>query len=203
MPRVIGLVHQFRADIFRLIVISRSQQARRSAAEPRVDRVTRTAVVRGTVVVYSTRPFSYATMAMPFRCFAKQICTTFIVLQTVVGSGAVHGAPENGQKFRDWTMRCEVSKQSAKPTCFVFQNLLLKKENKRLLRVAVGYLAANAQPTAFFTLPLGVSLPGGLSVTVDDGKPVRVRYERCDAAGCLAPLALTDTLVKSLMGGRW
>ena len=154
-------------------------------------------------MVYSSGPLPTATMAMPLPCFCKRISAAVIVLQTVIGSAAVHAAPENGQKFLDWTVTCEVSKESAQPACFVFQNLLLKKENKRLLHVAVGYLPAGQQPTAFFTLPLGVSLPGGLSVTVDDGKPVRVRYERCDAAGCLAPLALTDTLVKSLMGGRW
>ncbi len=126
-----------------------------------------------------------------------------MALQTITGSALVHALPENGQKFRDWTARCEVNKEKARPACFVFQNLLLKKENKRLLHVAVGYLTASAQPVAFFTLPLGVSLPGGLSITVDDGKPVRIRYERCDASGCLAPLALTDTLVTSLRGGRW
>ena len=71
------------------------------------------------------------------------------------------------------------------------------------MHVAVGYLTASEQPVAFFTLPLGVSLPGGLSLTVDNGKPVRIRYERCDASGCLAPLALTDTVVKSMRGGRW
>ena len=125
------------------------------------------------------------------------------MLQSVFGSAQLQALPENGQKFRDWTARCEIKKETGQPTCFVFQNLLLKKENKRLLHVAVGYLTENEQPVAFFTLPLGVSLPGGLSLIIDNGKPVRIRYERCDASGCLAPLALTDTLVKSLKGGRW
>ena len=140
---------------------------------------------------------------MTLSRFLKQFSVTAIVLQTLIGSASVHAVVQNGQKFRDWTERCETKKDSTESSCFVFQNLLLKKENKRLLHVAVGYLSDNKQPVAFFTLPLGVSLPGGLSLTIDDGKPVRVRYERCDAAGCLAPLALTDTLVKSLKGGRW
>ena len=55
----------------------------------------------------------------------------------------------------------------------------------------------------FFVLPLGVSLPGGVSITVDDGQPVRLRYERCDGAGCVAPLALGQELIAALKGGRW
>ena len=116
-------------------------------------------------------------------------------------SGAA--APENGQKFTDWTARCEARKEAPGETCYIFQNLLLKSQNKRLLHVAVGYLSDGQRPAAFFTLPLGVSLPGGLSLTVDDGKPLRLRYERCDSAGCLAPLVLSEPMIKSLKGGRW
>ena len=95
------------------------------------------------------------------------------------------------------------STNAAGETCYIFQNLLLKSQKKRLLHVAVGYLSDGKRPAAFFTLPLGVSLPGGLSLTVDDGKPMRLRYERCEPSGCLAPLALTEPLIKSLKGGRW
>jgi invasion protein IalB len=141
-------------------------------------------------------------MTIPCRALSKSICLT-LLLATLLSGTATHAAPSDGQKFRDWTARCQTKKGADKPTCFVFQNLLLKKENKRLLHVAIGYLTESEQPVAFFTLPLGVSLPGGLSVTIDDGKPIRLRYERCDSTGCLAPLALTETLVNSLQGGRW
>jgi invasion protein IalB len=140
---------------------------------------------------------------MSLTGFSKRLLIACIASQALLLGASSQAAPQTGQKFRDWTARCETRKDSKQQTCFVFQNLLLKKENKRLLHVAVGYLVSKDQPVAFFTLPLGVSLPGGVSVTVDDGKPVRVRYERCDASGCLAPLALTEALVKSLKGGRW
>ncbi|MFT5449479.1 MAG: invasion protein IalB [Gammaproteobacteria bacterium] len=140
---------------------------------------------------------------MSLAGFTKRFLIACIALQAALFSMSSQAAPQTGQKFRDWTARCEARKERKEQTCFVFQNLLLKKENKRLLHVAVGYLVSKEQPVAFFTLPLGVSLPGGVSLTVDDGKPIRVRYERCDASGCLAPLALTETLVNSLKGGRW
>ena len=126
-----------------------------------------------------------------------------LIVISMLAFPAAHAAPKDGQKFRDWTARCEDRKNGPGEVCYIFQNLLLKSQNKPLLHVAVGYLDGDKQPVAFLTLPLGVSLPGGLSLTVDDGKPLRLRYERCETSGCIAPLALTDTLVKSLKGGRW
>lgn len=127
-------------------------------------------------------------------------------LLLIAGPGASRAAPADGQQFRDWTVRCEAAQEAGKAPCYLFQNLLLKSQNKRLLHVAVGFMQDGAEgkrPAAFLTLPLGVSLPGGLSLTVDDGKARRLRYERCDASGCLAPLALNEDLVKALKGGRW
>ncbi len=118
-----------------------------------------------------------------------------------LAAGAL-AAPGDGEKFKDWTARCE-KLEDGRTTCYVFQNLVLKKDNQRLMHVAVGYMTNDDQAVAFFTLPLGVSLPGGLSLTVDDGKPVRLRYERCDANGCLAPLALSEELIRAFKGGRW
>ena len=123
-----------------------------------------------------------------------------------VTPGAGRAAPADGQQFKDWTARCESAQDPDTGPCYLVQNLLLKSQKKRLLHVAVGFMQNDAQgkqPAAFFTLPLGVSLPGGISLTVDSGKALRMRYERCDATGCLAPLALTEDLIKALKGGRW
>ena len=112
-------------------------------------------------------------------------------------------APTDGQTFKDWTARCDKAPEGGRPVCYIVQHVLLKKGNQPLLQVSVGNMADGGKPAAFFSLPLGVSLPGGLSVKVDEAQPLRLRYERCDRAGCHAPLALDDDLIKALKGGRW
>ncbi len=134
-----------------------------------------------------------------FRITVFSLVAALLTLHPLPGAAT----PKNGQQFTDWTARCEARKEAAGETCYIFQNLLLKSQKQRLLHVAVGYLSDGKRPVAFFTLPLGVSLPGGLSLTVDDGKPLRLRYEHCDSSGCLAPLVLTEPLINSLKGGRW
>lgn len=118
-------------------------------------------------------------------------------------SGAARAAPSDGQDFKDWTARCETLQDGTKVPCYIFQNVFLKKDNQRLLHVAVGYLAEGGKPVAFFNLPLGVSLPGGLGVKIDEGQPLRLRFERCEPNGCLAPLPLDDQLIRAFKGGRW
>ena len=125
-----------------------------------------------------------------------------LVLTLAAAMAAPAAEPEDGASFKDWTVRCEAATDDKPRKCLIFQRLLLKEQQKRLLDVAVGYLLDD-KPAAFFVLPLGVSLPGGVSVTVDDGQPVRLRYERCDGAGCVAPLALGQELIAALKGGRW
>jgi invasion protein IalB len=117
-------------------------------------------------------------------------------------AGAASGEGQDGARFRDWTVRCEEATEGGQTSCVIVQRLLLKEQQQRLLDVAVGYLL-DGKPAAFFVLPLGVSLPGGISITVDGGKPVRLRYEYCDGSGCLAPLALSEEMLGAFQGGRW
>ncbi len=109
-------------------------------------------------------------------------------------------AQEEGKKFRDWASRCDETPENGQ-VCYIFQNLLLKTSKQRLLYLAVGYFGKDKSPSAIFTLPLGVSLPGGVSLKIDTRKKVRIRYERCDQSGCLAPLVLRDELIKAMQTG--
>ncbi len=121
---------------------------------------------------------------------------TFAVL---LGSGTLP-AQEPAQNFKDWALRCDKSAEAVK-VCYIYQNLLLKTSKQRLLNLAVGYFGKDKTPTALFTLPLGVSLPGGVSIKIDTRKKVRIRYERCDKSGCLAPLVLRDEELKAMQTG--
>lgn len=125
------------------------------------------------------------------------------VVLAVIGVPLAAGAkPQHGQTFKDWTARCEESPGSAVERCFIFQNLVLKESGQRLVHVAVGYLAADGRPAAVITLPLGISLPLGASISVDGGTPENIVIERCDASGCIGTIRLSDALVAELKRGR-
>lgn len=110
-------------------------------------------------------------------------------------------AAKDGDKIKDWTVACEKDKDK-KPTdrCFIVQTVVNGKDNP-VLQMSAGYLKSSNKPAAFLTLPLGVSLPAGISLKIDEHEPVRTQYERCIPSGCVAGLMLTDELMKALKGG--
>lgn len=128
----------------------------------------------------------------------------WLALLLVAGwaGGPVQAGPEHGQTFKDWTARCEQAPGTDLERCFIFQNLVLKDSGKRLVHMAVGYLAANGQPAAVVTMPLGISLPPGASISVDGGAPREIIIERCDNDGCVGAVTLSKQLVAELKRGR-
>ena len=120
----------------------------------------------------------------------------------LAGGGAAHANPEHGQAFKDWTARCETPPGSQLERCYIFQNIVLKESQQRVLHMAVGYLAANGQPAVVLTLPLGISLPPGVTISVDDGAAHPVVVERCDPSGCIGAFALDPAMIAALEKGR-
>jgi invasion protein IalB len=125
-----------------------------------------------------------------------------LLLAGLSAAGPVQARPEHGQTFKDWTARCEQAPGTDLKRCFIFQNLVLKESGKRLVHMAVGYLAADGQAAAVVTMPLGISLPAGASISVDGGTPQQIIIERCDNDGCVGALALSKQLVAELKRGK-
>ena len=117
---------------------------------------------------------------------------------------AAGSALENGQKFKDWSARCEVPAGGQHESCFIFQRLVTKKDEKfvPVLHVLVGYITPDGEPGLFATVPLGVSLPSGIQLAVDGGEPVSFGYSHCNNQGCLAALALSKALIAKMKAGR-
>jgi invasion protein IalB len=132
------------------------------------------------------------------------------IIAACLGAGAsVPAAPQNGQAFRDWMVTCEGqpddqpgADDGAAPQCYIVQNIALKESGQRLLHVAVGYPPQRERPAAIITLPLGIFLPAGIGLAVDDGEPLRVPVQHCLTVGCRALLALDENLVSQLKAGH-
>jgi len=160
-----------------------------------------------------------------------QIFSRLAVMGAVLAaSTAAMGAPEDGAKFDDWTVRCdEVPKPSSKlevtvdgsdqageaaaaegdapaageteTICQITQILNEKGSNQPVMQVAVGYLPDTEHPVGAFTLPLGIWLPPGLQLQVDSGKTGRVPVDTCGQGGCRAGVELDAQFLASMKKG--
>lgn len=147
----------------------------------------------------------------------------------LLASLPVLAEPQDGQKFKDWTVECQsVPKPEAKldvkveggegaasgsaettetapvaeiTICQIVQTLTEKSADKPVLQVAIGYLPDQKVPVASFVLPLGIFLPAGLQLRVDEGKTGRVPFVSCDPVGCHAGVELDDEFLASMKKG--
>lgn len=141
---------------------------------------------------------------MTSRTAQRFITACLLILSTAIIASPAASALEDGQKFKDWTARCETVKGAEQETCYIFQRLVSKKDEQyvQVLHVLVGYVTADNKPGMFATVPLGVSLPQGVQMSVDGGDAVRFGYNQCSRQGCLGALALSDELIARMKAGK-
>jgi invasion protein IalB len=114
---------------------------------------------------------------------------------------------EKGQRFDDWLVRCEQPPQGGAERCFMVQNILAQNdEGKRvpLLNVIIGHGEADGQPITVmqFTVPLGLYLPSGIGLQIDQAQPIRVAIEVCTNQACVARYRLEEAVRSAMQKGQ-
>ena len=105
----------------------------------------------------------------------------------------------DGDVFDDWIMRCDPASET--PRCYLSQRAFIQGSGERVFELAVGQLGKNKQVVMLLTAPLGIYLPAGLRVQVDNTTTQRVALLRCNARGCHAELLLNDEFLDLMKKG--
>ena len=116
---------------------------------------------------------------------------------------------EIGKTFGDWIIACAQPRQGSRGKCFARQIQVLKSQEgggaerpRRLIDARVGYLGPNDEPAFVALLPLGVFIPAGAALRIDDGKPIPLRLEICTRAGCRAAAILDQKTLAALQASK-
>ncbi|MEM7407037.1 MAG: invasion associated locus B family protein [Pseudomonadota bacterium] len=128
-----------------------------------------------------------------------------LLVATATAQQTKDGDDAPGQKFKDWTLRCEDFKRSdgeAFKQCHIFQDWKHKDKKLRILHVAVAYPPNSPErAVAVLTMPLGIFLPAGVKIKVDEGELRSLVVERCEPVGCKAGFPVTpDQLLEFKKG---
>jgi len=111
-------------------------------------------------------------------------------------------AVEGGETFKDWKVQCmEGDSATDNQGCHIFQNLVDKEGKKRVLHIAIGYVRGRENPAAIITLPLGISLPHGITINVDTGEAKKNPFQACFKTGCQAGFPLGSELMEEFRAG--
>ena len=113
---------------------------------------------------------------------------------------ALPAGPRDGKTLQDWTLHCRLP-QPDREVCEMRQRIVDQNGNRVLLAV-VGRLPNLDMPGLLLLLPLGIALPPGTSLKIDQGEATQVEVERCERQGCRVELLLDDELLPRLKAGQ-
>lgn len=102
----------------------------------------------------------------------------------------------------DWQMRCEVPPGAKAEQCALVQNVAAEDRPNLTLLVIVLKTADQKSRLLRVVAPLGVLLPSGLGLKIDDKDIGRAGFVRCLTTGCVAEVVMDDALTTQLKGGK-
>lgn len=108
------------------------------------------------------------------------------------------------ERYEDWVVRCQPPPEDefgAEELCEMYQQVTHEESGQSVMEVVIGYPQGEDQPVALFNLPLGMRLPPGVQLQVDDNEAIRFPVQLCIRNGCRADVQLESELVEQMRAG--
>ncbi|TCT09952.1 invasion protein IalB [Tepidamorphus gemmatus] len=105
-------------------------------------------------------------------------------------------------QYGDWQIRCDTPPGAQNQQCALIQSVTAEDRQNVGLTVIVLKTADGRDHILRVLAPLGVLLPTGLGLKIDDKDIGRAQFIRCLPNGCVAEVIIDEELVRTLEGGN-
>jgi invasion protein IalB len=119
---------------------------------------------------------------------------------TPVSGALAQGAVKSVHK--DWQIRCDTPPGAKTEQCALIQSVTAEDRANVGLTVIVLKTADQKSRLMRVVAPLGVLLPSGLGLKIDQADIGRAGFVRCLPNGCIAEVVMDDELLKKLRTGK-
>jgi len=116
------------------------------------------------------------------------------------GAALAQGAVKSVHK--DWQIRCDTPPGAKSEQCALMQSVVASDRANVGLTVIVLKTADQKSRLMRVVAPLGVLLPSGLGLKIDNADIGRAGFVRCLPNGCIAEVVMDDNLIKKLRTGK-
>ena len=116
------------------------------------------------------------------------------------GAALAQGAVKS--VHRDWQIRCDTPPGAKSEQCALIQSVTAEDRANVGLTVIVLKTADQKSKLMRVVAPLGVLLPSGLGLKIDNADIGRAGFVRCLPNGCIAEVVMDDELLKKLRTGK-
>lgn len=103
---------------------------------------------------------------------------------------------------QDWQIRCDTPPGSKTEQCGLIQSVTAEDRPNVGITVIVLKTADKKTRLMRVVAPLGVLLPSGLGLKIDQADIGRAGFVRCDPRGCVAEVIMDDKLIDKLKTGK-
>ena len=127
-------------------------------------------------------------------------CLAALVMATLSSQALAQGAVKS--VHGDWQIRCETPPGAQGEQCALFQSVVAEDRANVGITVLVLKTADQKSRLMRVQAPLGVLLPAGLGLKIDNADVGRAGFVRCLPRGCYAEVVMDDALVSKLRTGQ-
>jgi invasion protein IalB len=110
--------------------------------------------------------------------------------------------PTNTPAPPSWAARCSSTSRDAPLECAMEQTVVLNKTGQLIILVNIRVPSDSHMPVILVQLPLGLNLPGGAKLQVDDGKTTDLQIQTCENRGCYAGAAIAPDVLAAMKSGK-
>jgi len=137
------------------------------------------------------------------RPMASALPATAILLALIVaGAGTASAQGVVRSVYGDWQIRCETPPGAQSEQCALMQSVTAEDRPNVGLTVIVLKTADQKSRLMRVVAPLGILLPSGLGLKIDNKDVGRAGFVKCLPNGCIAEITMDDNLINEMRNGQ-
>ncbi|MDR3467139.1 MAG: invasion associated locus B family protein [Xanthobacteraceae bacterium] len=137
--------------------------------------------------------------AVPVACALAMVLGLALSLG-FAGTARAQGAVKS--VHGDWQIRCDTPPGAQAEQCALIQSVVAEDRSGAGLTVIILKTADQKSKLMRVVAPLGVLLPSGLGLKLDDKDVGRAGFVRCLPNGCVAEVVMDDNLLNQLKNSK-
>lgn len=132
----------------------------------------------------------------------QQVAALIAAFALAMTTGVVHAQGVVKSKFGDWEIRCETPAGASAEQCALIQSVVAEDKSNVNLVVIVLKTSDGKSRLLRVIAPLGVLLPNGLGLKIDQTDIGRAGFVKCLPTGCVAEVVMDDKLIDQMKTGK-
>jgi invasion protein IalB len=134
------------------------------------------------------------------RPLARAVAVMLVAALATSSQAFAQGAVKS--VYGDWQIRCDTPPGAQSQQCALMQSVTAEDRPNVGLTVIVLKTSDQKNRLMRVVAPLGVLLPSGLGLKIDNQDVGRAGFVRCLPNGCVAEVVMDDNLIKQLRTGQ-